>query len=78
MTSITEKGLLMEMRMDPFACYMSKVPQRGHLRNTPSGEWTFGWTIRNQALASCATLEAAKAMRTRLLAYQKEYYERTA
>ncbi len=51
---------------------------RGHLRNTPSGEWTFGWTIRNQALASCATLEAAKAMRTRLLAYQKEYYERTA
>ena len=51
---------------------------RGHLRNTPSGEWTFGWTIRNQALASCATLEAAKAMRTRLLTYQKEYYERTA
>jgi len=35
-------------------------------------------TIRNQALASCATLEAAKAMRTRLLTYQKEYYERTA
>ncbi len=27
MTSITEKGLLMEMRMDPFACYMSKVPR---------------------------------------------------
>ena len=51
---------------------------RGHLRNTPSGVWTFGWTIRNQAIASCATLEAAKAMRHSLLTYQKEYYERTA
>ena len=51
---------------------------RGHLRQTPNGEWSFGWTVRNQALASHATLVAAKEMRLRLLAYQKEYYERSA
>jgi hypothetical protein len=51
---------------------------RGHLRQTTYGEWTFGWTVRNQALASHATLVAAKEMRQRLLAYQKAYYERSA
>jgi hypothetical protein len=51
---------------------------RGHLRQTPNGEWSFGWTVRNQALASHATLVAAKEMRLRLLAYQKEYFERSA
>lgn len=48
---------------------------RGHLRNTPYGVWPFAWTVRNQALASLATLTAAKEMRLRLLNYQKEYYE---
>jgi hypothetical protein len=51
---------------------------RGHLRQTPNGEWSFGWTVRNQALASHATLVAAKEMRLRLLDYQKAYYERSA
>jgi hypothetical protein len=51
---------------------------RGHLRQTPNGEWSFGWTVRNQALASYATLVAAGEMRPRLLAYQKAYYERSA
>lgn len=51
---------------------------RGHLRNTPNGVWSFGWAVRNQALASCATLEAAREMRLRLLTYQKEYFEQSA
>jgi hypothetical protein len=51
---------------------------RGHLRQTVNGEWSFAWTTRNQALASYATLVAAHEMRPRLLAYQKEFYERAA
>lgn len=51
---------------------------RGHLRQTPSGEWTFGWTVRNQAHSSFATLQAAKEMRTKLLEYQRDYYKRTS
>jgi hypothetical protein len=50
---------------------------RGHLRDTPNGTWSFAWTVRNQALASIATLTAAKEMRVRLLDYQKTYYERS-
>ncbi|MDR3118291.1 MAG: peptidase M14 [Mediterranea sp.] len=51
---------------------------RGHLRQTPVGEWSFGWAIRNQALASYATVAAAGEMRARLLAYQKAYYGNAA
>jgi hypothetical protein len=51
---------------------------RGHLRQTVNGVWPFPWTIRNQALASHATLVAAHEMRLRLLAYQKEFYEHSA
>lgn len=51
---------------------------RGHLRQTVNGEWSFAWAVRNQALASYATIEAAFKMRPRLLSYQKEFYERAA
>jgi hypothetical protein len=51
---------------------------RGHLRETPRGVWEFPWTIRNQSLASIATLAAVKDMKDRLLAYGKEYYEKSA
>lgn len=50
---------------------------RGHLRMTVNGIRSFAWTIRNQALASYATLMAGHKMKDRLLAYQKEYYEKT-
>jgi hypothetical protein len=49
---------------------------RGHLRNTPNGVWSFAWAVRNQALASLATLTATNDMRVRLLNYQKEYFDR--
>lgn len=51
---------------------------RGHLRMTANGIRSFAWTIRNQALASYATLLAGHKMKDRLLAYQKEYYEKTS
>jgi hypothetical protein len=50
---------------------------RGHLRETPEGIWTFAWTVRNQVLASHATLVAALRMKDSLLAYQKAFYEKT-
>lgn len=50
---------------------------RGHLRMTVNGIRSFAWTIRNQALASYATLLAGCKMKDRLLTYQKEYYEKT-
>lgn len=51
---------------------------RGHLRMTPNGEWAFPWTVRNQAYASFASIDAAYNMRERLLAYQKKWYEKAA
>lgn len=52
---------------------------RGHLRSTPhQGVWSFSWTIRNQAYASFASIDAAKNMRPTLLKYQKEFYEKSA
>ena len=50
---------------------------RGHLRMTVNGPRSFAWTVRNQALASYATLTAGYKMKDRLLTYQKEYYEKT-
>ncbi|WP_455668575.1 M14 family metallopeptidase [Phocaeicola sp.] len=50
---------------------------RGHLRMTVNGIRSFAWTVRNQALASYATLIAGYKMKDRLLTYQKEYYEKT-
>ena len=46
---------------------------RGHIRETRHGIRTFAWTIRNQALASFATIRAGYELRERLLAWQKEF-----
>ena len=51
---------------------------RGHLRMTVNGPRSFAWTVRNQSLASWATIQASCHMRTRLLEYQKEFYKQRA
>ncbi|HSH44250.1 MAG TPA: M14 family metallopeptidase, partial [Longimicrobiales bacterium] len=43
-------------------------------RDTDNGLLTYAFTIRNQYTASLSTLEAAVAMRERLLRYQRDYY----
>lgn len=48
---------------------------RGHLRQTVNGPRSFAWTVRNQALASYATLVAAVDMRSRLIEYQRDFYK---
>lgn len=47
---------------------------RGHLRQTVNGPRSFAWTVRNQALASYATLVAATEMRKDLIRYQRDFY----
>jgi hypothetical protein len=50
---------------------------RGHVRETRHGIRTFAWTIRNQAYASYATIRAGYALKDRLLAWQKQFYEQS-
>jgi zinc carboxypeptidase len=48
---------------------------RGHAQETVNGVLTFPFTIRNQFTAALSTLEAAKAMRIKLLNYQRTFYK---
>ncbi len=48
---------------------------RGHLQETENGLLTFPFTIRNQFTTALSTIEAAKNMRTKILAYQREFYQ---
>jgi hypothetical protein len=48
---------------------------RGHLQETSNGLLSFPFTIRNQFTAALSTLEAANAMRVKLLNYQREFFE---
>lgn len=48
---------------------------RGHLQETENGLLTFPFTIRNQFTTALSTIEAAKNMRTKILTYQREFYQ---
>ena len=48
---------------------------RGHAQETDNGVLTFPFTIRNQLTAALSTLEAAENMRTKLLNYQRSFYQ---
>ncbi|RXG15374.1 zinc carboxypeptidase [Leeuwenhoekiella aestuarii] len=51
-----------------------QASSRGHIQETDNGLLTFPFTIRNQFTAFLSTLEAAQAMRTKLLNYQRDFY----
>ena len=51
---------------------------RGHLMENESGTLTFAYAIRNQVLTSLSSLEAAIALRTELLALQRDFPAETA
>ena len=51
-----------------------QASSRGHLQETENGLLSFPFTIRNQFTAFLSTLEAAEAMRTKLLNYQRDFY----
>ncbi len=48
---------------------------RGHAQETKNGVLTFPFTIRNQFTTALSTLEAANAMRIKLLNYQRDFYK---
>ncbi len=52
-----------------------QASSRGHLRESPHGEFDFAFTIRNQFLTSLSSFKGALANRVRLLEYQKAFYE---
>ncbi|NAS29773.1 zinc carboxypeptidase [Flavobacteriaceae bacterium R38] len=47
---------------------------RGHIQESENGTLTFPFTIRNQFTTELSTLEAAKNLRTKLLNYQRSFY----
>ena len=51
-----------------------QASSRGHIQETDNGLLTFPFTIRNQLTAFLSTIEAAQAMRTKLLNYQRDFY----
>lgn len=52
-----------------------QASSRGHAQQTTNGILRFPFTIRNQFTTTLSTLEAAKAMRKELLAYQRDFYQ---
>ena len=52
-----------------------QASSRGHIQETENGLLGFPFTIRNQFTAFLSTLEAAKSMRSKLLDYQRDFYE---
>ena len=52
-----------------------QASSRGHAQESVNGILTFAFTIRNQFTAALSTLEAAVAMRQKILSYQQEFYQ---
>ena len=52
-----------------------QASSRGHAQESANGILTFPFTIRNQFTAALSTLEAAVAMRQKILSYQQEFYQ---
>ncbi len=49
---------------------------RGHAQESDNGILTFPFTIRNQFTAALSTLEAGKNMRTKILTYQRDFFQK--
>ncbi|QBA64676.1 M14 family metallopeptidase [Muriicola soli] len=52
-----------------------QASSRGHIQESENGLLTFPFTIRNQFTTALSTVEAAQNMRTKLLNYQRGFYE---
>lgn len=47
---------------------------RGHIQESENGTLTFPFTIRNQFTTALSTIQAANAMRAKILKYQQSFY----
>jgi hypothetical protein len=55
-----------------------QASSRGHAQESVNGILRFPFTIRNQVATSFSTLAAARALRTELLEFQREFYRSSA
>lgn len=55
-----------------------QASSRGHNQETANGLLTFPFTIRNQVNTGISTYQAAIHLRTRLLNYQRDFYQQVA
>ena len=55
-----------------------QASSRGHAQETDNGLLTFPFTIRNQFVTSLSTLEAARALRKEMLAFQRDFAQCTS
>lgn len=56
------------------ALLFEQASSRGHLQETPTGEISFAFTIRNHYVSSIATLKAAIANKELLYKYQNDFF----
>ena len=59
------------------ALLFEQASSRGHLQETPTGEITFPFTIRNQFVSSMATLKAAVDNKDLLYGYQNDFFKKS-
>ena len=59
------------------ALLFEQASSRGHLQETPTGELSFAFTIRNQFVSSIATLKAAINNKDLLYAYQNDFFKKS-
>ncbi len=59
------------------ALLFEQASSRGHLQETPTGEISFAFTIRNQYVSSMATLKAAVNNKDLLYGYQNDFFRKS-
>lgn len=59
------------------ALLFEQASSRGHLQETPTGEISFAFTIRNQFVSSMATLKAAVKNKDLLYGYQNDFFKKS-
>ncbi|MDX1365288.1 MAG: M14 family zinc carboxypeptidase, partial [Arenibacter latericius] len=52
-----------------------QASSRGHAQDSDNGLLTFPFTIRNQFTTALSTIKAARNMRTKILGYQRQFYQ---
>lgn len=57
------------------ALLFEQASSRGHVQNTPYGEMTFAFTIRNQYVSAMATIQAATEHKSKLRKYQNYFFK---
>ena len=57
------------------ALLFEQASSRGHLQETPTGEISFPFTIRNQYISSIATIKAAITNKDLLYSYQNDFFK---